>query len=147
LFISDKVICLIYVDDTLFYACDMADIDEVIQLLREEHGMTLEVKDDIAGFLGVHIEKNPMTGEVTLTQQGLIDRIIEALHIEDLPPVYTPATECLGKDPLGDPANCSFNYASGCYGNVMVSLWTLKTRPRFRLQSSGSLFICTQTKS
>ena len=120
LFISDKVICLVYVDDTLLYARDMADIDEVIRRLREEHGMTLEVEDDVAGFLGVHIEKDPVTGEVTLTQQGLIDRIIEALHIEDLPPVYTPAVECLGKDPLGDPADCTFNYAS-----VMGMLWYL----------------------
>ena len=71
-------------------------------------------------FLGVHIERNQETGEVTLTQRGLIDRIIEALHIENLPTVDTPATECLGKDPLGDPPDCTFNYAS-----VMGMLWYL----------------------
>jgi hypothetical protein len=41
--------------------------------------MTLEVKDDVTGFLGVHIDRNKETGEVTLTQKGLIDRILEAL--------------------------------------------------------------------
>jgi hypothetical protein len=120
LFISDRVICLVYVDDTLLYARKMEDIDEVIRKLREDHKMTLEVEDDVAGFLGVHIDRNNETGEVTLTQQGLIDQIIEALHIGDLPSVATPATECLGKDPLGDPADCTFNYAS-----VIGMIWYL----------------------
>ena len=120
LFISDKVICLVYVDDTLLYARNMKDIDDVIERLTKEHRMTLEVEDDVAGFLGVHINKNRETGEVTLTQRGLIDRIIEAMHIEDLPAVATPATECLGKDPLGDPATTSFSFSS-----VIGMLWYL----------------------
>jgi hypothetical protein len=59
LFILDKVICLVYIDDTLLYAPDMKDIDDVIRRLTKEHKMTLEVKDDdVAGFLGVHIDCN-----------------------------------------------------------------------------------------
>ena len=112
LFISKKVICLVYVDDTLLYARNREDIDEVIHNLRHVHKMTLEAEDSVAGFLGVHIERNTTTGEVTLTQKGLIERIVEALHIEHLPPVDTPATECLGKDEFGEEANCQFNYAS-----------------------------------
>jgi Reverse transcriptase (RNA-dependent DNA polymerase) len=47
LFISDKVICLVYVDDTLLYARDMKDtIDNVIKALTKEHQMTLEVEDN-----------------------------------------------------------------------------------------------------
>jgi hypothetical protein len=120
LFISEKVICLVYVDDTLLYARDMKDIDDVIKQLTEKHKMVLEVEDDVAGFLGVHIERDSKTGKVTLTQRGLIDRIIEALDIEDLPPVDTPSDQYLGKDPLGDPANCTFNYAS-----VIGMIWYL----------------------
>jgi hypothetical protein len=55
LFISDKVICLVYVDDTLFYFLKSEYIDEVIQKLRE-CGMNLEVEREVAGFLDVHIE-------------------------------------------------------------------------------------------
>ena len=117
LFISNTVICLVYVDDTLLYARTRKDIDNVINTLREQHHMTLEVEDSVAGFLGVHIERD-QNGTITLTQKGLIDRIIEALHIENLPGVDTPATECLGKDPLGDAPNCTFNYAS-----VIGMLW------------------------
>jgi Reverse transcriptase (RNA-dependent DNA polymerase) len=132
LFISDKVICLVYVDDTLLYARDMKDIDDVIKALTKEHKMTLEVKDNVAGFLGVHINCNKETGEVTLTPKGLVDRILEALQVEDLPPVDTPAVECLGKDPLGDPALASFNYRS-----VIGMLWYLYGHSRHDLGFAG----------
>jgi hypothetical protein len=118
LFISDKVICLVYVDDTLLFARDMADIDEVLRRLVEDEGMALEVEDSVAGFLGVHIQRDDTTGEIELTQEGLIDRIIEAVGATDLPPVDTPATEVLGRDAEGEPPNCTFNYAS-----VIGMLW------------------------
>ncbi|CAB9526109.1 expressed unknown protein [Seminavis robusta] len=119
LFISDKVICLVYVDDTLLYARNQDDIDEVLAKLRAR-GMVLEEEDDVAGFLGVQIKPNAETGEITLTQSGLAARIIDALGCKDMPGVDTPATETLGKDEFGDPANCTFNYAS-----VIGMLWYL----------------------
>ena len=120
LFISDKVICLVYVDDTLLYARDQKDIDEVLRRLQEDEGMQLEVESDVAGFLGVQIHRDDKTGETKLTQTGLISRIIEALHIEDLPALDVPADTCLGKDEFGDPAQCTFNYAS-----VIGMMWYL----------------------
>jgi hypothetical protein len=36
LFISDMVICLVYVDDTLFYSPEQEYIDEIIAKLRKE---------------------------------------------------------------------------------------------------------------
>jgi hypothetical protein len=38
--------------------------------------------------------------------------VLEALRLEDLLPVYTPATETLGKDEDGELLHCDFNYAS-----------------------------------
>jgi hypothetical protein len=35
LFVSDRVIVLVYVDDTLLYARDMQDIDDVISGIRK----------------------------------------------------------------------------------------------------------------
>ena len=96
LFISNKVICLVYVDDTLLFARNMDDINAVLKRLVEEQKMALEVEDDFAGFLGVHIQCNEATGEITLTQTGLIDRIIEALGVQDQPAVATPADSVLG---------------------------------------------------
>jgi Reverse transcriptase (RNA-dependent DNA polymerase)/GAG-pre-integrase domain len=119
LFISDKVICLCYVDDTLLFAREQESIDEVIAQLRQTD-LTLEIEDDVAGFLGVQIKRNDADGTVTLTQTGLIDRVLEALNIEGLPPKDTPADEVLTLDKNGDPPNGTFNYAS-----VIGMMWYL----------------------
>ena len=118
LFISDKVICLVYVDDTLLFARSMKDIDDVLHKLEHEQNMGLEVEDDVAGFLGVHMARDEESGTVTLTQRGLIDKIVEALGCQDLPPVSTPADLTLGRDEDGDPPNCTFSYPS-----VIGMLW------------------------
>jgi hypothetical protein len=120
LFISDKVICLCYVDDTLLFSPKQEWIDEVIDKLKNTADLSVEIEDDVAGFLGVQIKRDDKKGTVTLTQTGLIDRIIEALAIDGLPPVDTPADEVLTMDKNGDPPNGTFNYAS-----VIGMMWYL----------------------
>jgi hypothetical protein len=120
LFISDKVICLCYVDDTLLFSPKQEWIDEVIDKLKNTADLSVEIEDDVAGFLGVQIKRDDEKGTVTLTQTGLIDRIIDALEIEGLPPVDTPADEVLTMDKNGDPPNGTFNYAS-----VIGMMWYL----------------------
>jgi hypothetical protein len=74
--------------------------------------MIIEVEDNVAGFLGVHI-KRANNGMITLTQQGLIDRCINALGEEGLPIKHTPAEySCLGACRDGDPAQSTYSYAS-----------------------------------
>ena len=96
---------------------DVKYIDQMLERLRELK-MELTEEDDVAGFLGVHIERTK--DYVKLTQKGLTQRIIDALQIQDLPPVSTPANGVLGKDLEGDPPNCTFSYAS-----VIGMLWYL----------------------
>jgi len=111
LFVSEKVICLVYVDDTLFFARDQKDIDKVAEALKKLK-MDFTIEDDVAGFLGVHIDRRP-DGTIEMTQKGLIDRIIDALSIDHLGPRTTPADVApLGKDPEGAPADAYYNYAS-----------------------------------
>jgi Reverse transcriptase (RNA-dependent DNA polymerase) len=112
LFVSDKVICVVYVDDTLLWSPKSEWIDEAVARL-ERTGMALEVEESVAGFLGVLIERNQADGSIKLTQVGLIKRIISALGIENEPAVHTPSTTVpLTKDLDGDPPDGSFNYAS-----------------------------------
>jgi Reverse transcriptase (RNA-dependent DNA polymerase) len=120
LFISDKVICLCYVDDTLLFSPEQKWIDEAIDKLKNTADLSIEIEDDVAGFLGVSIKRDDAAGTVTLTQTGLIDRIIEALEIDGLPPKETPADEVLTSDKEGDPPNGTFNYAS-----VIGMMWYL----------------------
>ena len=113
LFISDKVICVLYVDDTLFWSPKKEWIDEVIEKLQTQEQVELEDEEDVAGFLGVHIEKSERDQTVKLTQEGLIKRIIAALNIERLPACKTPAAMTpLTKDLDGDPPNGTFSFPS-----------------------------------
>lgn len=111
LFISNKVICVLYCDDSILFARDKADIDEVIAKLREAE-LELDEEGDVAGFLGVHLERHEDGKHITLTQKGLIQKIVEALNLEDQPPVFTPADDVLVKDETGDPPNGTYNYGS-----------------------------------
>jgi len=111
LFLTDKVIALVYVDDTLFFSRDDAEITAVIKGLRDLQ-MELEEESDVAGFLGVHIDRRP-DDTIKLTQPGLTQRIVEALNISHLPTKRTPTKlGVLTADPEGDPPNGTFNYAS-----------------------------------
>jgi len=112
LFISDKVICLVYVNDTLFYSPRPEYIDEVIQKLCNAD-MELEVEGSVAGFLGVHIECDDTDGSIKLTQKGLIKRIVDTLKFNHLHRKETPASATpLVMDKDGDPPDGTYNYAS-----------------------------------
>jgi hypothetical protein len=131
LYILDKVICLAYVDNCVLLASKMSDIKEALHKLRSLK-MELEEEDNLAGFLGVHIEQT--CDHVKLTQKGLTQQFINVLlQVNDLPAVDTPADQVLGKDTKGNPPNCAFNYVS-----VIGMLWCLyrHSRPDLGLVAS-----------
>jgi hypothetical protein len=112
LFVSENVICLVHVDDTLFYSAKEEFIDSTIHQLKES-GMDLEVKGEEAGFLGVHIQKDAKEGTISLIQTGLIKRIIETAGATHLPTKCTPEEWVpLVKDEAVDGVNGTFNYSS-----------------------------------
>ena len=77
LFISDKVICIVYVDDCLMFTWSLKDIDKKIKQIKDV-GFTLCIEEDAAGFLGIELERND-DGTIELKQSLLIDRIIETI--------------------------------------------------------------------
>lgn len=88
----------------------------VIRKLREERKIELNVKDDVAGFLGVNIRTvRDSEGRefLELTQTELIDCIISAMHLDGANPCKTPAEfKTLPKDANRELAEELFNYAS-----------------------------------
>jgi hypothetical protein len=105
------VVCLVYVDITLFFAQNDKDITEAIDGLIAA-GMELEVEEDVTGFLRVHIDHRK-DGSIHLTQTGLINRFLKCLNIGDLPAKQKPAEySCLGKDPDGCPPQGTYSYPS-----------------------------------
>ena len=115
LFVSKKVICLTYVDDCLFFAREERDIDAVIDDLRNNEKFQrfqLKVEDDVAGFLGILIKRHD-DGTIELLQEGLIDRILTTLGLQESRSNTTPAeSKTLGKDENGEECIENWSYAS-----------------------------------
>jgi hypothetical protein len=104
LFVSDRVICIVYVDNTFFFSPRQEYIDEMIVKL-EASCLSMEAEDDVAGFLGVLIERRG-DGTLLITQPGLTQRIVKALKIDRLPPKRTQAKHgALGKDEDGEASH------------------------------------------
>ena len=113
LFVGTKVICVVYVDDHIFWSKDTLAINDSAMQLREL-GMDLEQKDDAAGFLGVTLEQDPETSLLEMKQTGLIKRIIKALGLDNgAKGKFTPSeSKPLDKDVNVDLASGAFSYSS-----------------------------------
>ncbi len=70
----------------------MANIDRVVMELCKL-GVALEQEDDAAGFFEVKMERDSSTGLLEMKQTGLIERVIEALGLDDgyAQGMHTPA--------------------------------------------------------
>ena len=114
LFVGEEVICIVYVDDLIFWSKQDDDIHDVAMNLREL-GVDLEQENDAAGFLGVTLECDEKTGLLEMKQTGLIQRVIEAVGLDDgmAKGKFTPSElSPLVKDADGEPAGGMFSYSS-----------------------------------
>ena len=114
LFVGKDVVAVMYCDDILMWSRDEKHIYALGVLLREK-GVDLEEEGDAAGFLGVKLTRIEATGQILMTQEGLIDRVIESLGLinDQSTPKATPCARApLTKDPDGEPASGTFNYPS-----------------------------------
>ncbi len=77
--------------------------------------VALEQEDNAAGFLGVKMERDSNTGLLEMNQTGLIERVVEALGLDDgyACDNHKPAeTKHLIKDKDGVAAAKGFSYSS-----------------------------------
>ena len=72
---------LFWVDDCIFYSKTQGLIDKVILSLKDE--FLLEREEDMAGFLGINISRNTNNNSLSMTQTGLIGRILAAMDTDD----------------------------------------------------------------
>ena len=80
LYCKDDVICVIYVDDTLFFSKDPSKVDKVISNLQK---LNFELTDegDVDAFLGIKVEQLE-DGTIKMTQPELINRVITTLGLD-----------------------------------------------------------------
>ena len=112
LFIRDDLMILIYVDDALVFFRNKDTSKKLFAEMRSK-GLSFEVEDSVAGFLGVHIERKE-DGSILLTQKGLISRILETLNLthDSVSSLERPASNYLPIDKDGDCAHGTFSYPS-----------------------------------
>jgi hypothetical protein len=110
------MIIITYVDDTLFFGPDLAAIEKVIaELEAAEYALTREAgdEDNVFSFSGVSITPNKSTNMLTLTQTGLIEKVLAAVGMYDCNTRGSPSTMTpLGTDTKGMHRKDSWNYAS-----------------------------------
>ena len=99
-----------WVDDVLCVFDDQKKMDDLIQFL-EARSLKLTMENDLTTYLGIKVKRGEKT--FTLTQPGLIDRIIDATNMQECRPNAVPASSTtLGSDPEGDAMDETWSYRS-----------------------------------
>jgi hypothetical protein len=128
IFYKDGVTLITWVDDCLIFTKEKELADSLIKELQKQFSLSEE--GEVSAYLGVKMDLNEETGQVTMSQPFLIQRIIELLgtaiseaNIKDTPAVYK---EILHKDELGPPRKQSWKYRSAI---GMLNYLVASTRP------------------
>ena len=117
LFMKPGIICVVYVNDTIFAAANSADLDKEIVALgistnEQHHVFQLHGEGEFGAFLGIQIEKTSAS-IFLLTQTGLIHKVLQATGIAECNGCTTPATlEPLNTDKHGAPFDEPWQYDS-----------------------------------
>jgi hypothetical protein len=125
LLMQKDLVIICYVNDLGLQAPSTSILDALINSL-ESKGFELTCEGTFTEYLGIKYDYNH-DGSITMTQTGIIQKIIDASRMTECNPNRTPTTrEVLGTDPDGEPMDDSWNYHS-IVG--MLLYLTTNTRP------------------
>jgi Reverse transcriptase (RNA-dependent DNA polymerase) len=109
---KETIMVVLYVDDVGIAYAHESDLNKLLDGL-EKRGLEFTREGTFTDFLGIKFVKDATNNTVTLTQKGLIQRIIDATGMADCNPNWTPAIQLtLGIDPDGEPYEESWSYPS-----------------------------------
>ena len=96
LFLKAGMMCVVYVDDTIFASTNVDNLEREIASLgissdAQRHTFALRDEGEVSIFLGIQIKKTG-ENEFLLTQTGLIDKVL----------AVTKMTDCNGCDMVQD---------------------------------------------
>ena len=102
---------ILYVDDVGFTYSNEGVLNALIDSLVSK-GFELTREGTFSEYLGIKFEANS-SGNVSMTQQGLIKKIIKSMDLEDCNPNRTPSLkEALGMDTDGPSMSDTWSYPS-----------------------------------
>ena len=105
---------VLYFDDVGISYSDKSDLPTLLTKSVKRGLLQLSKEGTFTDFLGIKFVKEPTKNTITLTQRGLIQKIINGTGMQDCNPNWTPATQLtLGIDSDGEPAyDETWNYPS-----------------------------------
>ena len=106
------MIIFLYVDDCRVAAPNQKDINDFVEWLNKA-GFELTQDGDFGEYLGIKFNVNSQDNTITMTQPGLIQKVIEAAGMSEWNPNHTPVAQvCLGSDEDGPPMKEKWSYPS-----------------------------------
>ena len=112
LFYKKDLIIVLYVDDAGIAAPNIEIVDEFVKSLKAK-GFELTKEGSFSEFLGIKFDEDSKAGTITMTQTGLIKKVIATTNMEDCNPNWTPAArDALGIDPEGESMQETWSYPS-----------------------------------
>ena len=128
LFISNTVICVVYVDNCLFWARSQSDIDNVTEYFKEDgpnYNWEHSNVESLSDFLGIDI-KTFDDGGFKFYQTGLIRKVLESTGMEycNVLPTPTKVEAPLGTDFNGSEAK---RYWPNSYPYVIGMMFYLES--------------------
>ena len=125
LMMKPDIFLVFFCDDTGVAAKSEDIIEDLVKTLRAK-GFELTREATFSEFLGIKYTDHS-DGSISMTQKGLIDKIIAATEMENCNPKHTPALKAaLGLDSEGEQMSESWSYPS-IIG--MLLYLTTNTRP------------------
>ncbi len=117
LFLKRGIMCVVYVDDTIFAGADAMVLETEIAALgvsdaTQRHQFQLRNEGEVGAFLGIQIEKTG-SNEFYLSQPGLIAKVLTVSGMTESNGVDTPTSTrggALGADVDGEPFFDEWNY-------------------------------------
>jgi hypothetical protein len=106
------IMVVVYVDDLGIAYANANDLEGLFKKL-EGRSLAFTREGSFTDFLGIKFTRDIKSGTLTLTQKGLINKILEAAQMTDCKPNWTPAPlSALGIDPDGTPMSETWSYRS-----------------------------------
>lgn len=110
LLVHKNATCLTCVDDCLWFGRDAKQLDKLIEEMKGLMDLTIE-SNDVSAFLGIQFTREGET--ITLTQKGLIEKILKTMGMENCNAEKVPVEhKPLGKDGNCPPMTEEWNFAS-----------------------------------
>ena len=109
---KDNFLAIMYMDN-VGAAAPSGDIIENFVADLKSRGFELTKEGTFSKYLGIKFKEDKDAGTITLTQKGLIQKILTATGMSNCNPNHHPAAAAtLGIDPDGLPYQEKWNYAS-----------------------------------